>query len=270
MGRRSILQLKRDLRVTDHPALVHAAGLEPVLRLYVAGPERWTLPDASVGHWAFLALSLAGLEVASGRLGAPLAVRVIDVREALPAAHGITDLVSHEETGNARTHARDRRVAAWTRGHDVHRTEPRQRALLRTRTTRDGWTGRRGAFVSTPAAATPAALGPIREEAGRPPSAADPGLAPGPCPRRQSGGRRQAERVPASFPTARGRTYPHALVDVRQGAAPRARIVATRRGPGFRAEVRARHGSRRSPGTRTGGRADEPGRATPAQGRLEL
>ncbi len=123
----TILWFKRDLRVADHPALARAVAIgAPVIPLYVAEPEYWALPDSSARHWAFVAECLSELCAALAGLGAPLAIRrgdSVEVLEGLRAAHGVTQLVSHEETGNLWTFARDRRVAAWARaGRSVGRT----------------------------------------------------------------------------------------------------------------------------------------------------
>lgn len=211
MSRRAILWIKRDPRVVDHPALALAAGLGPAIPPHVAEPEMWALPDASARQWAFLAEGLTELRDALGRLGAPLVVRVgdaVDELERLRAAHAITDLVSHEETGNAWTFARDRRVAAWARERGVRWTELPQRAVFRGLRSRDGWARRREAFMRASVAPTPRAVEPVDVEPGRMPRAAELGLAPDPCPGRQTGGRSHAEAVLASFLRVRGRAYP--------------------------------------------------------------
>ena len=209
MTRRVVVWLKRDLRAADHPALAHAGGLGAVVPLYVAEPEMWRLPDASARQWAFVAESLAELRSDLAALGAPLVVRVgdaVEELERLRAEHAVTDVVSHEETGNAWTYARDRRVAAWARGQGVRWMELPQRAVTRALATRDGWARRREAFVRAPVAVVPGLCG-HGVEPGGVPSARDLGLAPDPCPGRQPGGRRNAEAVLASFLRVRGRTY---------------------------------------------------------------
>lgn len=42
-----LVWLKRDLRLTDHPALTLAAGMGRVLPVYVVEPEYWQLIDAT-------------------------------------------------------------------------------------------------------------------------------------------------------------------------------------------------------------------------------
>ena len=88
-----IVWFKRDLRVHDHAPLAEAAGLGPVLPLYVLEPGFWREPDASGRQLAFLRESLAELREALAALGQPLVVRVgeveavlEDLRQQLPSA----------------------------------------------------------------------------------------------------------------------------------------------------------------------------------------
>ena len=222
----TILWFKRDLRVSDHPALARAAG-DAVLPLYLVEPEYWRLPDVSHRQWAFTAECLVELREALGRLGAPLVVRVGDavaVLEALRVAHGVTDLVSHEETGNLWTYARDRRVAAWARERGVRWTELLQSGVVRRLASRDGWAKARDGFVFGPRVAVPRGLKAVAEEPRAVPSAADLGLAPDGCALRQRGGRGEAERLLASFLTERGRDYRRAMSTPVEGEAACSRL----------------------------------------------
>ncbi|MGI1661121.1 FAD-binding domain-containing protein [Palleronia sp. KMU-117] len=212
----TVLWFKRDLRVTDHPALAHAAALGgPVLPLYIVEPDYWRLPDTSHRHWAFTADCLRDLRTALGRLGAPLALRVGNaaaVLQALHDAHGVTAIVSHEETGNLWTFARDRRVAAWARAVGLPWVELPQSGVVRRLKGRDGWAAARDGVVFADAAPTPAALRSVPGlDPGAIPSAADLGLAPDGCAARQPGGRAAAEGLLASFLTERGRDYRRAM-----------------------------------------------------------
>jgi deoxyribodipyrimidine photo-lyase len=222
----TILWFKRDLRVSDHPALARAAG-DAVLPLYVVEPEYWRLPDTSHRQWAFTAECLAELREALGRLGAPLVVRVGDavaVLEMLRAAHGVTDLVSHGETGNLWTYARDRRVATWARERGVRWTELPQSGVVRRLASRDGWAKARDGFVFGAHVAVPRGLKAVAAEPGAIPSAADLGLIPDGCVARQRGGRREAERLLASFLTERGRDYRRAMSTPVEGEAACSRL----------------------------------------------
>ena len=205
---------KRDLRVQDHPALALAAGLGAVLPVHVVEPEYWALPDTSARHWEFTAESLAGLREDLGALGAPLVVRTGDAVEVLARlvrAHRITRILSHEETGNLWTYARDRRVAAWARGAGVDWTELPQSGVVRRLAGRDGWAALRDGFMAAPMVAPPA-LSPVPGvEPGPIPSARALRLADDRCPHRQTGGRPQGLALLDSFLTRRGEPYRAAM-----------------------------------------------------------
>ena len=136
-----IVWFKRDLRTADHLPLATAAELGPVLPLFVVEPALWRQSDASARQWAFVRESLEELSDTLGRLGRPLVVRtgkVCDVLDALHDAHDIAALWSHEETGNAWTYARDKRVAAWCLSHGVPWHQERQNGVIRGLGSRNG------------------------------------------------------------------------------------------------------------------------------------
>jgi deoxyribodipyrimidine photo-lyase len=209
-----LVWLKRDLRLCDHPALTLAAGLGRVLPVYVVEPGLWSGPDASARQWEFVAESLADLRGAFGALGLPLIVRTgdaVEVLERLYRQHRITRIVSHEETGNLWTYARDRKVAAWARGAGVEWTEVAQSGVIRRLRGRDGWARARDAFVAGPLLPPPA-LAPVAEvEPGPIPTARALKLADDPCPHRQRGGRAQGLALLDSFLTRRAEPYRAAM-----------------------------------------------------------
>ncbi|MCK0148941.1 deoxyribodipyrimidine photo-lyase [Marivita sp. S6314] len=202
----TLLWFKRDLRVDDHPALARAAELSAVVPLYIVEPAYWTLPDTSGRQFAFLRESLTDLQSQLRSLGSDLIIRVgdaVDVLETLHKTIHITQIVSHEETGNTWTFERDKQVAAWARAQGIPWTELPQSGVVRRLDGRDGWAGRRNRFLRHPQVAPPAALPPVDL-----PSAPIPDLtAPDRCPSRQIGGRPQALSLLGGFLTERGRTY---------------------------------------------------------------
>ncbi len=209
-----LVWLKRDLRPEDHPALTLAAGLGAVLPLYVVEPELWAGPDASVRQWEFVAESLADLRQALAGLGAPLVVRVGDavaVLDRLCRQHRITRIVSHEETGNLWTYARDRRVAAWARGAGIDWSELPQSGVVRRLASRDGWARQRDGFVAAPLLPPLPLRGVDGVEPGLIPSARALKLADDPCPHRQLGGRTRGLDLLDSFLTRRGEPYRAAM-----------------------------------------------------------
>lgn len=210
-----LLWFKRDLRIHDHPALALAASLGPVLPLYVVEPDYWQLPDASARQWDFTAESLAALRHDIGHLGAPLVIRTGDAVETMARLvrdHTITRIISHEETGNLWTYARDRRVGAWARSNGIQWTELPQSGVIRRLPQRDGWAGLRDAFAESPHSETPVAITPLTTlEPGPIPTARALRLPPDPCPHRQPGGRAQAEATLHSFLATRGAPYRAAM-----------------------------------------------------------
>ena len=209
-----LLWFKRDLRVHDHPALVRAAGLGPVLPLYIVEPDYWALSDVSARHWAFLTETLAGLRDDLATLGQPLVVRpgeAVAVLERMRRRFGVTHMVSHQETGNGWTYARDLRVADWARRHGVQWEELPQCAVVRRLGSRDGWQGRRDRFVAAAQETAPDALAPLGIEPGAIPPVPASGLAADPCPHRQRGGRVEALSLMESFLTERGQRYRQAM-----------------------------------------------------------
>ena len=212
----TLLWLKRDLRVQDHPALARAAELGAVVPVYVVEPDYWALPDTSGRHWAFTRESLGALRDAFARLGAPLVIRqgdAVEVLEALRLETGARQMVSHEETGNLWTFARDKRVGAWSRAQGVDWVELPQSGVVRRLAGRDGWAKRRDGFVYQPQLAPPDAL---------PPHGVDPGVLPDldlpdSCPQRQKGGHAEALSLLGGFLTERGQGYRRAMSSPLEG-----------------------------------------------------
>jgi deoxyribodipyrimidine photo-lyase len=209
-----LVWLKRDLRLADHPALTLAGGLGPVLPVFIVEPSLWAGPDASARQWAFVAESLADLRDQLAGVGLPLVVRVgeaVDVLDRLTRQHRIARIVSHEETGNLATYARDRAVAAWARGSGVAWTELPQSGVVRRLPDRDGWAARRDGFMALPQT-HPQGLTPVPgAEPGPIPTARALKLADDPCPHRQLGGRARGLDLLDSFLTRRGEPYRAAM-----------------------------------------------------------
>ena len=221
MQRPVICWFKRDLRVCDHPALARAAALGPVIALYIIEPEAWAQPDASGRHYAFLQECLEGLRDDLAEIGLPLTLRVgdaVSTLEDLRRTHGIRHLISHEETGNGWSFARDLRVGVWARAQGVVWEELPQSGVVRRLKGRDHWQATRNAFMAAPLVpplqACRAMVG-VASDA--PPTVAVLGVNDA-CPMRQSGGRARALRALDSFLTTRGRSYRRAMSSPLEGA----------------------------------------------------
>jgi deoxyribodipyrimidine photo-lyase len=216
-----LLWFKRDLRVQDNPALALAASRGgPVLPLFIVEPEAWAQPDASARQYRFVAESLEGLRTEIGGLGAPLIVRVgpaVDVLAELCARFGLREIVSHEETGNAWSYARDRAVGGWARAEGIAWTEVPQLGVVRRLQGRDGWAARREKAIRQHAAPGVSGLRALDLDPGAIPEAGDLGLPFDACPARQPGGRGKAEALLASFLDTRGQTYRRAMSSPLEG-----------------------------------------------------
>ena len=153
-----VVWFKRDLRVDDHEALVAAAAHGACVLLYVYEPESYTAPDFDPSHHRFIDDCLIELERAVAERGGRLTYRagsMPDVLESLHAEIGIDAVHSHEETGNALTYARDRRVRAWCRARGIPWFEYAQTGVVRRLRSRDGWAKRWEARMLRPIVAAP-------------------------------------------------------------------------------------------------------------------
>ncbi|WP_374647154.1 FAD-binding domain-containing protein [Tabrizicola sp.] len=195
-----LVWLKRDLRLHDHPALTFAAGLGPVLPVYIAEPSLWAPPDASARQWDFVAESLVDLREGLAGLGLPLVIRLGEAAEVLDRLcrqHRIARIISHQATGTPADRARDRRVAAWAQGAGVEWSEVPQPAA--------------DADPAAQPPPPPAARAVPGVEPGAIPGARALKLAPDPCPHRQLGGRTRGLDLLDSFLARRGEPYRSAI-----------------------------------------------------------
>jgi deoxyribodipyrimidine photo-lyase len=203
-----LIWFKRDLRAHDHPALSFAAGLGAVLPLYIVEPDYWALPDTSARQWAFTAESIEDLRHQLTPLGAPLMVRVgcaQAVLERLCRAHNITRIISHIEVGNAFTHARDRRIAAWAQGAGIIWDQLPQSGPARPNT--EQWHAKREVFLQADQLPAPMLRALPGLEPGLIPTARALRLTEDRCAHRQQGGRVQGLELLHSFITLRGEPY---------------------------------------------------------------
>ncbi len=209
-----LLWLKRDLRLHDHPALTLAAGIGDVLPVYLVEPDYWALPDTSARQWQFIEESLHHLRDDLASIGAPLVVRVgeaVTMLDRLARANRITTMISHEETGNLWTFARDRRVAAWARNAGIDWQEVPQTGVIRRLAGRNGWAKQRDGFMAAPVLPVPSVRALHGVEPGVIPTARALRLAVDRCRNRQPGGRAQGLALLESFLQRRGETYRSSL-----------------------------------------------------------
>lgn len=220
-----LVWFKRDVRLYDHAPLAAAARHGPVLGVYLFEPAVLGAPDADAQHLAFVVDCLAELRARLRRRGSELLLRTGDALEGLERLVQelpITALWAHEETGNAVTYARDRRVRAWARARGLPFHELPSGGVVRRLVTRDGWAEHWESVVRAPVVRPPTrfpplpwadgATGALAPPPGEPPSAEALGVrahAPRAHPRR--GGERAAHALLASFLETRGVDYRRAM-----------------------------------------------------------
>ncbi|MRT00373.1 deoxyribodipyrimidine photolyase [Ralstonia pickettii] len=210
----TVVWFKRDLRVHDHAPLVHAARQGKVLCLYVIEPSLWAQPDAASQHYLFIQECLHDLAQQLRACGARLQVAVGEVTEVLGRLHAaapFSRLVSHEETGNGHTFARDKAVAGWCRHHAVTWREWPQHGVVRRLQTRDVWHDRWAEHMYAPCVPAPG-VGALSDvvlpwPATEWPACEALGLDAQSPPRRQRGGRARGTEVLHDFLSERSRNY---------------------------------------------------------------
>ena len=161
-----ILWFKRDLRIHDHAALSMETKAAPVLPLYILEPALWKEPDMSYRHYEFLCEALLDLDAELSSLGQSLVIKVgdaVSVLDKLYERYPVTALYSHQETWNAWTYSRDKRVKAWAKARNLIWHEPVQNGVIRCLKTRDNWAVRWQALMRKPLIKAPFALEPILE-----------------------------------------------------------------------------------------------------------
>ncbi|WP_161880824.1 uracil-DNA glycosylase [Deinococcus alpinitundrae] len=204
-----VVWFKKDLRTHDHAPLLRAAERGPVLPLFIYEPEQLTHEEFAGHHLTHLNACLAELDSDLQALGTPLILRVgeaVSVLEALSQQVAIGGLWAHQETGNALSYARDRRVRAWARERGLPFHELPQNGVVRRMKNRDGWADTWEARMGAAPLPAPTLLrgAPLRSQGIR--SHAQLGVAPStqvPIP----AGERAARAMLESFLTVRGVNY---------------------------------------------------------------
>lgn len=166
----TVVWFKRDLRVRDHAPLLEASKRGAVIALYVYEPELLHSPEFDSSHLSFLNDSLLELSHDLERLGVRLTTRLGEataVLEALRAEVEFDALHSFEETGNALTYARDRRVRRWCKARGIPWREWKQHGVLRGHGPRPAWPAHWDALMRAPLEPVPKRLhGPRLESRG--------------------------------------------------------------------------------------------------------
>jgi len=196
--------------VTDHAPLLEAAKCGDVIPLYIVEPEYWKLPDTSGRQWLFIKECLESLRADLKSLGTDLIVQTGNAPQILKALikkHNITNLVSHEETGNLWTYERDKAVSRMVADEACEWTEYPQFGVQRGPTNRDKWSKAWDAFMTKPIISTPKILKTVSGlKSDDIPSQVELGMSDA-CPGRQKGGRKAGLLTLESFLNERGENY---------------------------------------------------------------
>lgn len=154
----NVVWLKRDLRAHDHAPLAAAVRAGPTIALYVYEPSIIRAPDFDAQHLTFVNQALDELDGRLTKRGIQLCYRhgeMPAVLEQLRSETGIAAVWAHEETGNALTYARDRRVRAWARHAGIPFYELPNSGVVRRLAIRDGWAQQWESKMRTPVIAPP-------------------------------------------------------------------------------------------------------------------
>lgn len=229
-----VVWFKRDLRWADHGPLAHLDPNQPTLLLYVYEQDYWDLADTSERQWQFTRESLVDLDhYTRQHWQAPIATSTDDichVLQQLSQLFGQLKLLSHEEIGNLWTYRRDLRVKQWCRDNQCEWQEFPQFGVIRPNPDRDGWASYWQKWMEQPLwpncqfllsaihlanECTNVKTDPLThisrqlshwlQPVNQLPSTCDQSEVA--CPKRQVGGRRNAEQLLQSFFYERGQRY---------------------------------------------------------------
>ena len=150
---KQIVWFKRDLRTQDSAPLASALTQGPTLALYIIEPELWQQVTASQRHWQLVRHGLDQLISELALLGAELCIKIGAAEQVFSELHhslGIFHLHAHEETGDAWSYDRDKRISTWCNAHGVAFHEQRNFGVFRGLRERDGWARRWRQHMSAP------------------------------------------------------------------------------------------------------------------------
>lgn len=213
-----VVWLKRDLRLDDHePLLLACRSGGPVLVLYIVEPALLQAPESDRGYWRFVWDALRELDQGLRARGARLTIRhgeatavFAALDDSLRSLGGIGRVLSHQETGNAITFARDRAVDRWLRQRGIPWQEATQDGVIRRLDDRDGWARRWQQRMQQPLLPAPDRIRAVPESlvpAADLPDLDDLALPPSTILQPQRGGATAAHDLLQSFLEHRGRDY---------------------------------------------------------------
>jgi deoxyribodipyrimidine photo-lyase len=139
----NILWYKRDLRFTDHEPLYYAqcSGL-PLLLIYLFEPSIMAAPDSDERHWRFIYESLTEMNEKLIEKNAQIFIfhnEAEIVFQNLAKLYHIKTVYSSEETGNAITNSRDKRIKKLFDKQHIQWCEYQTNGVVRRLKSRKEW-----------------------------------------------------------------------------------------------------------------------------------
>ncbi|HAS60666.1 MAG TPA: deoxyribodipyrimidine photolyase [Algoriphagus sp.] len=143
MEKISVVWLKRDLRLKDHPALDAAINLgHPILLAYVFEPSLIQASQSDLRHWRFVWESLEDLNRQLQPYQTEVAIfhqEVNEIFSQLELGFEIAAVFSHQETGIQITFQRDLQIKSWLQSRNIPWYEFLQQGVRRGRKSRANW-----------------------------------------------------------------------------------------------------------------------------------
>lgn len=150
----NVVWLKKDLRLHDHAALAKAVESQlPTLVLFILEDDWLHQDDFANRHWRFAYECLIDI---GKRLNSK--TKILHVLQGDPSIifsellrhHGCFNLLSHQETGNAFTYSRDKKIKTFCKSNSIAWSELPQFAVLRGLKSRVKWNDEWNRFMSEP------------------------------------------------------------------------------------------------------------------------
>lgn len=139
-----LIWLKRDLRISDHPAFEAAIQTKlPVYAFYLFEPDLLIQPDVDLRHIRFIKESLLSMNHKLLPLRAVVhshACNAIEFFQQINERYEIQNLFSHQETGNSESYKRDKQVSEFCKDHGIIWKEFKPSYIIRgLKSGRLGW-----------------------------------------------------------------------------------------------------------------------------------
>ena len=150
----NIVWYKRDLRFTDHEPLYFAqcSGL-PLLLIYLFEPSVMAAPDSDERHWRFIYESLTEMNEKLMEKNAQIFIfhnEAEIVFQNLAELYNIKTVFSSEETGNALTYSRDKRIKKLFDKRHIQWSEYQTNGVVRRLKSRKEWGGLWESYMTSP------------------------------------------------------------------------------------------------------------------------